>query len=96
MSAVTGEVRVGGHTLRFTTRSLVRLEDRLGVSIQKAFVDPGVKVIVAALAVGADITDDQAYAVCDELGLAVVGLKIGEAMKAAFPEVADGGPLKAA
>lgn len=96
MAAVTGEVRVAGHTLRFTTARLVRLEERLGVSIQRAFADPGVRVLVAALAVGADITDDQAYAACDEFGLAAVGAKIGEAIQAAFPQGDGAGPQKAA
>jgi len=100
MAAVTGEVQIGAHTLRFATRQLVKLEARLGKSIQSAFADPGVTVIAAGLEIGAGITADEALDLMDQYGVIFVGERVGEALKAAFPETAgeadDGDPRKAA
>jgi hypothetical protein len=100
MAAVTGEVQIGPHTVRFDTRKLVRLEAVLGKSITTAFTDPGVTVIAAALEVGASITADEALDLMDQLGLVAVGERIGQAVAAAFPKdskkAADKDPQKAA
>ncbi len=96
MSAVTGDVRLGAYTLRFNTRALVNLEGALGKSIQSAFADPGVGVIVKAVEVGAGISEAQAYELIDGVGVAKAGEAVAEAVKAAFPESDGKGPPKAA
>lgn len=98
VAAVTGEVKLGEHTLRLGTRQLIALEARFdGKPAGDILASGSLTAICAIISVAAGISEDEAADLMDAVGPAAYGEALAEAAKAAFPD-ADGeaSPRKAA
>ncbi|MEG3165538.1 hypothetical protein U1701_13130 [Sphingomonas sp. PB2P19] len=88
---VTFEVDGEAHTLRYGINELCRLEDRLQMDVTglaaKMAAGLNMRTLRTMFACGmpGDVTDDDAGAFIDGVGLQRAGELVGEAMQAAFP-----------
>lgn len=96
------------YVMRFTTNAMVRYQDKAGETITEAFraIDEGSKsddldtvrlrrLFWAALSSEHDISEDEAGDIMDAIGFQNAGLKLGEAVRNAFPAGAEAGNARA-
>jgi len=87
------------YTLKFTTNSIVLLEEALGKSVNKIGDDVGVKELRAMIWAGLqhnhpEITLDKVGEIIDEIGTEYGFDRINEAISFAFPEDVGGNDSK--
>lgn len=86
-ASVKGEVLIGGRKMVLNTAALCDLEARFGGRpVQELFASPSLTVVRSAIAVGIGMTDAEASALMDDVGLAAASEALGQAVAQAFPE----------
>lgn len=97
-ATVRGEALIGGRKLVLNIGALCDLEARFdGRPVQELFAAPSLTVLRAAIACGLGVTDAEAGALMDQVGLTVASEALGQAVAIAFPEAkGDASPPMAA
>lgn len=91
------------YRLRFTTNAMARYQDRAGETVTQAFraLDAGGqsedldairlrRLFWAALSSEHEVSEEEAGDVMDALGIQMAAQRLGEAIRAAFPEASSG------